>query len=408
MADYEMLLPSYLEKARAERRVRQNELAKVAAVSNSYVSQVLAGTTVPNDERLAAFARVLGIEEQLPQLLLRAAHDRTSPDSENAGIRLAYLRLIQQWNTYSAESGLPTPARTLEHFPRAFQPLVIVAGDKREDPPKTPADVGALSASPLDDRYLRQLPLLPDTEKVSDKVFVLAKEDYLREKFGRQNLFVIGSPASNHLARKINRHAVFKFAFDRKAIADIERIVEGGHKEMDSRGVSGLKTYRDEKLKDLKFIMSEFKQGGIFDPLPASRKLRARSLRFDRDFATITIAEHPYAESHDFVAIMAAGFHLPGTVHAVKFLSDPSKFVSHPLGGVVEVTMSEATWWERIEKAEADWDTQGYQAKEIIPALESLPEESDWPMSGDEARRLIELVHALIRSPQAGADQQTT
>ena len=400
MADSERLLGSYLDKTRMERDVRQYELAKAAKVSDSYVSQVLAGTAVPSDERLAAFARVLNLEDCLPQLLLRAAHDRLPASPETAQIRLIYLHLVQQLDADAAKSGTPVAIRTLEYFPRAFQPMVIVTGDKREDPPKTPGDVGALSASPMDDRYLNAIPLPDNTEKISDKVFVVADEAYLRERFGHTNLFVIGSPASNHLARKINQHALFKFAFEQGTVEDIEGIVSGGIAEMRNRAAPGLKTYRDEKMRDLKFIMNEFKQGGIFDPLPKGRNLRARSLRGDVDFATITIATNPCAESDEFVAIMAAGFHLPGTVHAVKLLSQPSKFTAHPFGGVLEVRMSEAVWHERIAKADAQWDTEDYQAGDMIPALKRVGEKPDWPMSAEEARRLIELVDALSPSPK--------
>ena len=374
----------------------QGALARAAGVSSSYVSQVLSGGTVPGEKAVCAFAAAMQIEDRLPELLLRACHDRLSDDENTEKARNVYLTLINRLDSSAAEAHSSVPIRTLEYFPRAFEPMVIVTGDKREDPPKTPGDVGAVSASPIDDRYLRRIPLSPDTEKISDKVFVLADDDYLRRKFGETNLLVIGSPASNHLARRINKQAVFHFAFNPETVEEIEEIIQEGIGRMKSQGPSGLNILRKEKSADLKFIMNEFKQGGIFDPLPESRKLRARSLRDGVDFASISLARNPFSESDDFVAILAAGFHLPGTVHAVRLLSEPTQFASHPFGGVVEITMTEGRWYERIEKADAHWDTQDYAPEDVIRALEDHSENPEWPLSLDEVTPLVQMLKKLV------------
>jgi len=389
----------------------QKDLALRLRVTSSYVSQIESGATVPKDEKLVELARVLGAEDRIPELLLWAAHDRASPDdADGKAVRQACQGLLQDLKRREAETQQRAPNRTLKHFPSAFRPLVVVTGDRREDPPKTCADVGALSGSPIDDRYLRRIPLHQKTEKISDKVFVLGEEEYLREKFSKINLLVIGSPAANHLARIVNRRALFPFAFHPTTSRDIDEIILGGKAAMQEAGSPNLKVFRDSKMADLKFIMSEFKQGGICNPL-APRRVRGRSLRDGVDFATVTIAKNPYAESDDFVAIMAAGFHLPGTVYAVKQLSDPSAFESHPLGGVVEVRMDEADWLERIEKANAEWDIEPYTVDDMLRALDELAAQQDSAEAEDEvvnAKELATLVRALqqpgesIARPEGG------
>ncbi len=397
MSDETKLLPRLIMELRGD-DLRQKDLADKVGVTSSYISQMESGTTIPKDEKLVELARALAAEDRLPEFLLRAAHDRVAGDAGGGTARAAYMKLIQELDAKASESRRPAPRRTLEYFPRAFEPLVVVTGDRREDPPKTCGDVGALSASPIDDRYLRDIPFAMDTDKISDKVFVVAGEEYLRERFAKTNLLVIGSPASNHLARIVNRRALFRFAFDPRTAREIDQIIRDGEKARVEGGASNLKVFRDSKMADLKFIMNEFKQGGIFDPFVETYRVRARSLRDGVDFATITVAKHPYAESDDFVAIVAAGFHLPGTVHAVKLLSKPLEFQSRPLGGVVEVRMTESNWYARIEKAEPVWDTDEYVVADMIGALErlaSLPDRSVGDEEGSATKALIALVRAL-------------
>lgn len=391
----DLLLPSYLTSHLKSCNKKRKELAAELKVSLSYISQITSGATTPADDKLVPLSDVLGAGDRLPQFLLRAAHDR----AESAPVRRCYLELIKRLDAGASTNTKPA-RRTLEHFPVAFNPLVVVTGDKREEPPKTAADLGAVSASPIDDRYIRKLPLSFDVEKISDKVFVLADDEFLREQFGKKNLFVIGSPASNHLARKLNAASLFKFAFERTTAEDINKIVQAGMERVEKQGLPGLKILQDERISDLKFIMHEFKQGGIFDPLGVGRqRIRARSLREGVDFATISIAQNPYAESNEYVAILASGFHLPGTIHAVRFLSESGHFAKHPLGGVLEVTLdTNLSWFRRIEMANSKWDNSAYTVPEMCEALESIADDDEAPTSKEEAQALLSLIRSMTSS----------
>jgi hypothetical protein len=114
--------------------------------------------------------------------------------------------------------------RSLACFPEAFHPIAVVVGDRREEEPETPGDVLAYPASSCDLMFLLELGLPKDTPIVSDKVFMTANDTHLRKRFGQVNLLIIGSPASNHLARKINQSAIFRFYIDPGVVQRIEDI----------------------------------------------------------------------------------------------------------------------------------------------------------------------------------------
>jgi hypothetical protein len=377
------------------------ELAEKIGVTPSMISQAEHGQAVPSDDCLAVWARTLEAESQLAELLVCAAHDRVVNSPEAVTLHRAFEGLLRLQSTVTPHPAAVRGARTLCDFPRAFAPLVVVCGDKRENPPKTEGDIGALSASPMDDRFLHQIPLPRDTDKVSDKVFVMLGREELKRRFGGKNLLVIGSPATNHVARVVNRRALFRFAFGQKSAQEIEDIIAVARQKK-SEGPAALKSHYDSALREFKFIFNEFKQGGIFDPLADRHKVRGRALRGDIDFGTVTLACNPFAEDPRFVAIMAAGFHLPGTVHAVKLLSDPGNFQRFPLGGVLEVKMDvNAPWHERIDHASVAIDSEEYSLEDMRRVLERIAEHPDWPGSGDKAHaqeevaELIALVEAL-------------
>lgn len=395
MASDDRLLPAFIVKMRGS--VSQKELADRVKVTASYMSQVENGTTVPTDERLIGLAHALHVDDRLAEFLLRAAHDRVRPGTEWDQLRAAYSRMIQNLGSKAIEGGRAPERKTLDAFPQAFEPLVIVTGDVRRDPPKTSADIGVLSASPLEDCYLQEIALPAHTEKVTDKVFALGGRDYLRKVFGCRNLLVIGSPVRNHLARIVNRTAIFRFAVDRETADEIDGIVLEARRVARKLGVSGLEVLRRTRSRQLKHMLNEHRHAGVFDPLADPQKLRALRLRDGVDHAIVTIAKHPYAESDDYVAIMAAGFHLPGTVHAVRQLSKPTCFESHPLGGVLETRIPDGPWYERIEKAETDWASGSYTLDDLRKSLAGIAEHPNWPGTSQEADDVLSLVETISR-----------
>src|SRR3954453_20643829 len=125
--------------------------------------------------------------------------------------------------------------KPLTDFPEGFEPLVIVTGDRREVPPLSKGDLLAYSASCIDSMYL---PLLFTGSRqmktaspivLSDKQFVTDKEPDLHRRFGETNILVIGSPAVNLLARRINQRSPFRFDISeetREELAEQEHFVD--------------------------------------------------------------------------------------------------------------------------------------------------------------------------------------
>ena len=271
--------------------------------------------------------------------------------------------------------------RTLADFPHAFEPLAVVTGDKREDSESriNAADFGAVSASPAETRWVSRLRFSPDVEFFTDKVVMLEPIEELRRRFGKRNLLVVGSPGSNHLARRIHwprpgwRAGVplFRFNIPPYVHVDVEEflLTLAGLNRKQLVGKQGDPT----TARKIKQWLGFFFQGGIFCPTGGD-ELRALFIPQNRDFGVITLARNPFAESDDFVAILVAGFHLMGTAHAVRMLADPENFRDHPYGGVVRVDIDLGKGFaKRFDESSCEWDTRsGYSASQILTDLNRL------------------------------------
>ena len=267
-----------------------------------------------------------------------------------------------------------SPVRTLVDFPHAFLPISVVIGDRREKEPKTRGDLFALSASPAELRWIHSLGLPQDTEIIPDKIFMTAGEKYIQENYGLRNLLVIGSPAANHVARLANETAFFPFAVDpgvyeqwKKMSAEISEIGDDRTK---------LTNYSyDPRINELlRFYMNQYRKGGFIDPTYTFVK-RGETIPYDRDYGVVTISKNPFEpdSSGNFCCILAAGVHLPGTMHAIALLGEArSEFKNRPLGGIFSVHLEEAAFEKRIAGATPRWSTEEYKLKSMYDALMGL------------------------------------
>jgi hypothetical protein len=261
-----------------------------------------------------------------------------------------------------------TTGRTLQDFPNSFYPLAVVSGDKREETGNriNQADFGATSASPAEARWLLRLGLRSDTEFYSDKVFVLESVSELKARFGKQNLLVIGSPGSNHLARRLllsNPTAgwkrgvpFFRFNLPQFYFQEIENFLSK-LRGKNAQQLVGEKGNPDTEAQ-VKFWLRFLFTGGILDPTYARKWIRSVEIPHGRDFGVVTLARNPFSDPGDAsVCIMAAGFHMFGTAHALRMLSNSANFAEHPLGGVVRVNMNMAhPFAKRFDESDATWD----------------------------------------------------
>lgn len=304
--------------------------------------------------------------------------------------------------------------KTLDSFPEDFKPLIIVTGDRREIPPQSKGDLLAYSVSSTDVMYMNHLNILPDEEftdhglVVSDKQFVEESEEVLQERFGSTNILVVGSPAVNLLARRINDQCLFRFAISENAKIELEeqydfiddnidddydlfiynQCLEGifDSKTILARyidllpNIDRLKTkvnkivpeFKTTKIcKNIKthrrptrYLMHKLDIPGIFDP--TSGTVRGKRLGPNVDYGLITITKNPFSDTDEYSLVYVAGVHGPGTALGLKKLAEKDAFTMHPLGGVFDVHLKkQAVYFERILSSDEMWETPGYRIEDV-------------------------------------------
>jgi DNA-binding XRE family transcriptional regulator len=337
----------------------------------------------------------------------------------------------------------PAPSgagRTLLDFPEAFLPLVVVCGDRREVPQRDRGDLFAYNLATTDLMFFPTLGLGPrDVTVRSDKVFVRMDDTYLTEAFGKVNLLVIGSPAVNHAARRINTSSLFRFNFPprvhtlieglRRAkdlndktipqmLVDVTDFIERregwdreaylAHKQklgqpVDQKRLPAVERLIDEVLEQHrpKALMSDLRGHGLLDPVAYT--VHALYTRQDNDFGLISVAPNPFAraedaESDNYISIVVGGIHGPGTAHAVRMLGE-RHFADHPYGGVVEVELDlDQSWPGRMENATVKWQTRPYDRQQLVANLKKVQEPPGTALEHltDEQRKtLLKLINNL-------------
>lgn len=402
-------LGQILRARREDKELSQGDLASALGIRGSAISNFEQGQRLPSLTQVAKLSAELGLD--LQTLVLARTYDEVCSDdprkwAANAVAQRDNLlerlrRLIQDTKATASAEKLKERlgGRSFLEFPEAFYPLRVVTGDLRQDPPKTAGDIGAYSACPIDDRWIYRLGLRSDTEKISDKEFVISDSDRLSRVYGNCNLLVVGSPASNHLARIINNGVIFRFNLPKELREKLNKLLEGLPGEKD-REV--LERKKRDNLDDLKQLMRRFHASyGIVDPV--LKDVRGFALAPDVDFATVTFGVNPYYQGDDFryVTIMVAGFHHPGTVWALRRLgdvrSDKRIFLKRPYGGVLEIKISpEYSWEDRMRHITCSWDTEEYDQQSLLDGLDELQRRESGLMQIDPAE--VEQCKQLLRS----------
>jgi len=408
-----------LQTARKKAGFSQDELARRLNLTRGVIANYESGLSAPDPVRAVQMARILNArstEFLLLSIVQRSApgpeQDASGPDDDGfERLESVVAELLGLRGPEPDHDALDQPL-TLSDFPHRFSPLVVVVGDRRETEPTTIGDLGAFSASPVDDRWLPALELPKGTEKVSDKVFVTAPAEWLKEQFGKKHILSIGSPAANLFTRKYNDHFVFRFATTREALGMVKAQAERTQRDM-SR--AALLRYSEEMRSHLRQTMRLFKQPGFLDFTYQHLKVGIDPAT-NRDFAVISIGRNPFSAPHDrFFSVLAAGVHHPGTAHAVKFLSNHHEFENHPFGGVLEVQVPsdaeppDVQWYEKIAKSEAHWHEAGggkdrpYTASELRMRIETIQQKAagnlliaDFEIKDEELQGHLNLIDKLV------------
>jgi hypothetical protein len=406
--------------------IKQVELAEKLGVKPATVSQWLSGAEPCGRPYLARIVEdcVPGVREDqvrelaLLNLLLDLDEVRRDHQSTKKGQKWTETaRSLAEEALGAAIGGYDRPApgraasgkRSLMDFPEAFYPLAVVTGDKRETSESriNLADFGATSASPAESRWIFKSGLRRDVQIYSDKWFVMEPEERLKARFSKMNLLIVGSPASNHLARRcLLAHApagwrravpVFRFNLPQGILRQIEGLL-GELAGLNAKQLVG-RTGDPKTERSLKVWHHSLFSGGILDPSYHNLWTRGVETGPSRDFGLLSLARNPFsAEGDEYVCIMASGLHMFGTAHALAMLAEPSEFKRRPLGGVIRVGMDlEKPFAVRFDDSHCEWDKGcEYEIDEVIHGLDLLKkqkkkEEESQKKPGDD-----ELSHVHI------------
>jgi transcriptional regulator with XRE-family HTH domain len=239
-----------LKKAKLNRK----EIASNLGVSLQLISQWSTGKELIGEPHLARLIELEGPssreakEREFLRLLLVLWQERIERENDQDKDKQRWTDSTKDLARRALKPALDlattrTPnvkssGRTLCDFPDSFYPLAIVSGDKREDSESriTAADFGAVSASPAEFRWLCELGLQGGAELYGDKVFVLENVEELKARFGKRHLLIVGSPGSNHLARRCqlvpprsgwrSTAAIFRFNVAQSTLRKIDEFVE--------------------------------------------------------------------------------------------------------------------------------------------------------------------------------------
>lgn len=399
---------------------KQASLAGKLGVSGSTVSQWLSGTESCGAHHLAKIvqsysggdAKWQQVELQRLLILLWREHAGDQGNKWTDETRSLMDQCLADLLAIVDRTKAPVKrtGRTLGDFPDSFYPMAVVSGDKREvsETRINAGDFGVVSASPAESRWAFKLGLRDDVEFYGDKIFILATEEELKDQFGKRNILVIGSPASNHLSRRLllakpphdwHRRAVpiFRFNLDQQILEEIENFLRSiAH--LNAKQLVG-KQGDPATERQMKHWLHYLFTGGIIDPSNHDLWLRGFDLPPARDYGLISFARNPFAEDDEYVCILAAGFHMFGTSHAIKRLSDSAFFSKHPFGGVIRVGINlDLSFHARFDESEADWDDDSqYDKKAIVTGLKTLRDSIPRRISitSEEIDDCLEFIEAL-------------
>ncbi len=393
-----MKLHNKLEELLSQSGVKRADLAKRLRLSPSSISPWFnGGQPCPEpylarivDEVLGKTLRLTseGKVALLSELFILSQRARISregkkwTDSSKALAELA----IKEFNV--KESTVASDADgSLKGFETLAANMVVVTGDKRESSLSRicVGDFGVVSASQAELRWLARLKLPPETDIYSDKIFLLDSPDELKRRFGNKNILVVGSPASNHLARRLHLKAppegwqigapIFRFNLRAEIIESIEKEI------LDLRGLNEAQLVGQQGDPDtrtlLNFWTKQLFTGGIVDPVDPQHKFWLRGFQPDnyKDFGLVSMARNPFCDDYRHVCICVAGYHLFGTARALDFLSSPQRRNACPFGGIIRVNIPKvASFSARFDYTEAEWDDgfEEYSVDHLINGLERL------------------------------------
>ena len=387
------MMSGMIREARNSKRLSQAQLAGLLSTSRTTIQYLEGSQRNCSLEILAGIHRVLEARVPLSVWAL-ASLDRTIAarttlnDSLKITLHEDIVQAIEM--LMPARNQVVGSPGSLGGFPKGFEPLTVVVGDRREEPPITRGDILAGSASTEDVRHLLSIGL-KDSQSVirTDKIIMNATEADLRRAFGNTNLLIVGSPFVNFAARIINGHTPFKFgplselrawtgnlgALRQIHGIELEAFAAMSNGRIHREKASGSRQLSAERVAELEQLFDALKGASAAEPLkegyrpseiidPVQRVIHPATKGSYISYGVINLSSNPFSDSGDFVAVSVAGVHLAGTVMALKALSE-GDFADRPIGGVIEVIHpgpADESWWS--------WRTPRYSIDDFTSSLQ--------------------------------------
>ena len=313
--------------------------------------------------------RLVNLPSDLAGITL-VEYDHTSNDDELMAALgppcTVIRRRIRRSTIFAAPTPLPDTPKLEVGSPEA---VTVVVGDRREKPPETPGDFFAQTSSTRDLTWIFRWGFSRDSLVWNDKIVSATKDDrHLPDPVRLRDLIIIGSPFCNLMARKVNRVACFPLNIDPDVVSSFDRAEAEirGWLRGDLRLKAKMAEYADydkrvKRLTGRGFIdvISNDAEAGVFKS-------------HNTDYAAVTPCRHPYDGSK--VALFVAGLHLPGTMAAMRVISDPSFFYERPFGGILKMDIPDGDdWYEKLMLIEPEWFTPPYSKEDFFQAARTPP-----------------------------------
>jgi plasmid maintenance system antidote protein VapI len=411
-----------LQEPGAKRFLKQQALAIELSIPEPILSDYLNSKRSPSEDFAIRLSEALGTPRDQTILVCEAARcehqakEARAKDELDSSRRyevardslLETLETVRRFAPPSRVDSMGNVVTSLRHFPYLRDgPWCVIAGDRRESPPASRADLAALSMSSSDLMFLLGLKLPPSTLVRSDKIFRILSESEIGELLSC-NILAIGSPAVSFATREILRRTgathFFNISQDEyekeRALSDsIDEVAR-----LDPEKLTAFANQADVAEKVSQFL-PDFRKAGFVDPIDF-RGIRGRAQGRGRDYGIVALAPNPWSEDH--VVVVAAGVHGPGTAGALQMLAMPQEFAQRPWGGVIVVNTPPLAKWQHLFERHLHprFETREYDPAKYISDLQTMIDGIRTPAAKDRsALKDVNISTETLRKTLAFAEQ---
>jgi hypothetical protein len=297
---------------------------------------------------------------------------------------------------------------TLKSKGEILRNCIIIVGASVRYPPTSTLDLFRENAHLSDLMYLPYFDFGDEPRLLTDRMVIALSEEERQRILGPKHLLIIGGPKVNVASRFLNDGFVFPFCFaaskkryqnmfdtlKRRETLSNEEAVELFYEMLQVNNEIDIDDARFKKFKPaslrervrdevlafraqftekeplgyeqiMKVLTGEKK---IFDPL-AQDLISPES---NQHLGVVTVGKNYWAGDPTRLCLLVGGVDTYGTAGALKALVE-SDFQSHPLGGVVKVSVNKSiSEYEEFNSTVFRWRSQSYEVADLVRKLPSM------------------------------------